>query len=265
MKLPILSVENVKVGEIELPKQFNEEVNKDLVREAFIAWQSGHYQPKGNKPGAGKKSVAKLSRRRRQYRGSYGLGISRVPRKILSRQGTRFNWAGAFSPGTVGGYRAHPPKSSEILGKKMNKKEKRKAFRSALRALVEKSIVVERGHIIPEGYPFAVQSSFENINKTKEAKSILEKLGFKEELERTASTKLRAGRGGLRGRKYCRKVGLLMVVSNECDLIRAARNIPGVDIIKIDSLSIGELAPGALPGRATLFTDAAISKMRGNK
>jgi large subunit ribosomal protein L4e len=265
MKLPIFNLEKAKVGEIDLPKQFNEEVNSDLIKDAFIAWQSRQYQSKGNKPGAGKKSVAKLSRRRRKYRGSYGLGISRVPRKILSHRGTRFNWAGAFAPGTVGGYRAHPPKSEEILEKKINKKEKKKAFRSALRAVIEKSLVLKRGHLVPVDYPFVLQSSFEGIKKTKEAKSILEKLGFKEELERTNSKKIRAGRGSLRGRKYDKKVGLLMIVSNQCDLIKAAGNIPGVDVVKIDSLNINQLAPGASPGRATIFTDAALNKLKAKK
>jgi len=265
MKLPILNLEKVKIGEIDLPRQFNEEVNTDLIKNAFFAWQSKQYQPKGNKPGAGKKSVAKLSRRRRQYRGSYGLGISRVPRKILSRQGTRFNWVGAFSPGTVGGYRAHPPKAEEILEKKINKKEKRKAMRSALRATIEKSLVLKRGHLIPEDYPFAVQASFEGIKKTKEVKSVLEKLGFKNELKRSNSKKIRAGHGKTRGRKYDKKLGLLMVVSEQCDLIKSAKNIPGVNVVKIDSLNINQLAPGAVPGRATIFTDAALNKLKSKK
>lgn len=265
MKLPIVNLENARIGEIELPAQFNEFINMDLIKNAFLSWQSEQYQAKGVKKTAGKKAVAKLSRRRRNYRGSYGLGISRVQRKILSRQGTRFNWAGAFSPGNVGGYRAHPQKTEKIIIKKINKKEKNMALRSALRATVESSVVVKRGHKLPENYPFIVESSMEEIKKTKDAKSILEKLGFNEELIRSNSKKIRAGKGKFRGRKYDKKIGLLLVVSNQCGLMKAARNLPGVNIVSIDKLNINYLAPGAVPGRATLFTDASINKLRNEK
>ena len=48
------------------------------------------------------------------------------------------NWVGAFAPGTVGGRRAHPPKSEKIWSKKINKKENAKAIRSAISATLLK-------------------------------------------------------------------------------------------------------------------------------
>ena len=103
MKLPLLDTKAASQGETVLPSQFKEAYRPDLIKRAIQALQSLLRQPYGADPRAGMRHSAEVSRRRRKYRGSYGQGISRVPRKILSRRGTRFNWTGAQSPGTVGG------------------------------------------------------------------------------------------------------------------------------------------------------------------
>ncbi|MFC2135964.1 50S ribosomal protein L4, partial [Bacteroidota bacterium] len=107
MKLKILNTNKTETKTTDLPIQFYEPVRKDLIQKVFLAIQANKKQPYGADPEAGKRASAELSRRRRKYRGSYGMGISRVPRKIMSRRGTRMNWVGAFAPGTVGGRRAH--------------------------------------------------------------------------------------------------------------------------------------------------------------
>ena len=261
MKLKILDIAGKETGSRELPLQFKEKIEPDLIARAVLAMQANKRQPYGAKPDAGKRASAKLSRRRRNYRGSYGIGISRVPRKILTRRGRRFFWVGAFAPGTVGGRRAHPPKAEKVWEQKINKKERRKAIRSALSAVVEKNTVKLRGHLIPEAYPFAVASDFEGIKKTKDVFNIFSKLGFAKELERTNEKKIRAGKGKMRGRKYKTKKGILLVVSGDCSLIKASKNIPGVDVAKVNELNAELLAPGAKPGRATIFTDRAIEKI----
>ena len=126
MKVDILDVSKNKVGEIDLPTQFNEEVRIDLVKRAVLALQSNKRRSYGAMKEAGKRASVKLSKRRRNYRGMYGFGISRTPRKILSRRGTRMYWVGAFAPNTVGGRRVHPPKAEKVLAKKINKKERKK-------------------------------------------------------------------------------------------------------------------------------------------
>src|SRR3990167_8005974 len=146
MKIGIKDAQGKKVGETNLPQQFNEEMRPDLVRRAFLVIRGHDRQPYGADPEAGMRTSAKISRRRRKYRGSYGFGISRVPRKIMSRRGTRMNWVGAFAPGMVGGRRAHPPKSEKIQHKKINEKERIKAIRSAISATVSKDVVAKRGH-----------------------------------------------------------------------------------------------------------------------
>ncbi len=265
MKLKILSIGKVEEGSKELPIQFHEEVRPDLIKRAVLAIQSNKRQPYGADPKAGTRYAIQIYKRRRHYRGSYGIGISRVPRKIISRSGTRFNWIGAFAPGTVGGRKAHPPKAEKIWAQKINKKERRKAIRSAIAATVLKEIVKMRGHKVPDNYPFIIETKFENETKTKNVVKILEKLGFVEELKRTKKPVYRAGRGKSRGRRYKTKVGPLIVVSSKCPLILSAKNIPGVDVVEVHKLNAEILAPGTQPGRLTIWTEAAIERLANEK
>ncbi len=264
MKIPIRDVGNKEKGTSELPRQFNEGYRPQLIHRAVIALRSILRQRYGASPEAGKRHSSDISKRRRKYRGCYGFGISRVDRKILSRRGTRMFWVGATSPQTRGGRRSHPPKSSKDLVKNINLKEKRKAIRSAMAATVDKKIVSERGHNVPETYPFIVESAFENIAKTADLVKTLEGFGFSDELVRSAVKKIRAGKGKMRGRKYRRKKGLLIVVGEECPIMKAGNNIPGIDTVLVSSLNAHDLAPGSMPGRATIWTENAI-KMLGEK
>ena len=141
MKVNVMDISNAKVGELNLPAQFKEEFRPDIIHRAVLALQSNAMQPYGAAPEAGKRVSAKLSRRRRKFKTSYGIGISRVPRKILSRRGMRMTWVAAFAPGTVGGRRAHPPKSAKNWELKINKKERKKAIRSALAATASKDYI----------------------------------------------------------------------------------------------------------------------------
>lgn len=248
-------------GKQKLPAQFKEVVRPDIIRKAVRALQSNRRQKYGTDPRAGKKFAADLSKRRRKYRGSYGHGISRVHRKIMSRRGRHFNWVGAHAPQTRGGFLAHPPKVEKIWEHKMNKKERRKAIRSAAAATLFPEIVKNRGHKVPDHYPFVLDAAAEALKKTAEVKKALVSLGFADELARSSVVKIRAGQGKLRGRKHKRRRGLLIVVSDECDLRKAAHNIPGVNIVPVRLLNAELLAPGGVAGRATVFTSKAIEKM----
>jgi len=114
MELKILSQDNQEKGVLKLPIQFSEPVREDLIQRAVLTVEANTRQPYGTKPAAGMRHSADVSRRRRKYRGSYGHGISRVPRKVLSRRGTQMFWQGAVAPGTVGGRKAHSPKAEKI-------------------------------------------------------------------------------------------------------------------------------------------------------
>lgn len=258
MKLKILDTQAKQKGEKELPLQFSEELRSDIIKRAVLSILSFSRQRYGSDPRAGKRASSKLSRKRRDYKGGYGAGISRVPRKILSRRGTRFYWVGAFAPGTTKGRRAHPPKAEKNWEEQINKKERRKAIRSAISATLSKTTVKNRGHLIGENYPFLLSSDFESLSKTKDVEQALHSLGLDKEIERCSVRKVRAGKGKLRNRKYKTKKGPLIVVSNNCPLSKSAKNILGVDVVNVRSINTNYLAPGCVPGRLTLWTEGAV-------
>jgi len=262
MKLKILNMEGKEVGQTELPVQFLEPVREDLIKKAVLAIQNNERQAYGAFEDAGMRHAAALSKRRRKYRGSYGHGISRVPRKILSRRGTQMFWVGAIVPGTVGGRKAHPPKPEKEWSWKLNAKEKKKAIRSAMNAVMDKELVVKRGHKVPDSYPFALDEGLEKVSKTKELIKSLQTIGFKDELLRTGKTNVRSGKGKLRGRRKTSKKSLLLVVSDTKAVRKAATNVSGVDVVNVKRLNTELLAPGANPGRATIFTTKALDLLK---
>jgi len=261
MKVDLYNLQGKTEKKIDLPGQFNEPVRKDLVKKAVLTVQANKRQPYGAKPGAGMRASSKVSRRRRKYRGSYGRGISRVPRKVLNRRGTQFYYVGATAPGTVKGRRAHPPKAEKIWSKKINLIEKRKAIRSALAATTNLDLIQKRGHRTNK-LTLVIDSKVENIEKAKEIKKILLALGLEKELKRLQQKKVRAGKGKARGRKYKKKKGPLLVTSKPCNLKKAARNLQGVEVCEIKKINAELLAPGAELGRLTIFTQESLNILK---
>lgn len=261
MKVNVLSLESANVKQVDMPSQFSEPVRPDLIKRAVKAIEANKRQPYGSDPRAGLRHSAFVSKRRHKFKSTYGIGQSRTPRKVISARGTRFNWIGAVVPQTVGGRRAHPPKVAKIWDKKINKKEKRKAIRSAMAASMIKEIVQKRGHKVPDNYPFIAESNIENVDKTKNAIQTLTKLGLKDDLERSGERKIRAGKGKMRGRRYKRKIGPLIVVSEDCPAMKSFSNIFGVDVETVSNLNAQLLAPGSVPGRLVVFSEKAIEKI----
>lgn len=182
----------------------------------------------------------------------------------MMRRGSQMIMEGAFAPGTVGGRRSHPPKAEKKVDVKINKKENRKAIRSAISATLSKEFV-SKNHKIPQSYPFIADSKIEDLTKTKDIVSALKTWGFEEELDRVKDTKIRAGRGKMRGRKYQVKTGPAIIVSKECKLTKAAKNIKGLKIIDVTSINTFDLTNGQKPGRATIFTQSAVEKLGKDK
>lgn len=265
MDVKVLNADNKEVGKHTLPTQFTEAVRPDLIKRAVHAIQSHNKQPYGAYPDAGKNFAVTLSRRRRTYKGAYGKGISRIPRKTIVRRGMQMIWVGAFAPGTVGGRRAHPPRAEHAISQKINDKERKKALRSALAASLDKDTVAARGHKLPSTYPFILSTDFEKIAKTKDIHKAMHALGLKDELTRSSRKTIRAGKGTMRGRPYQKAKGPLLVVSQDCAAAKAAKNIPGVDVVDIAQVNAELLAPGTHPGRLTLYTQAALEKLDKEK
>ncbi len=242
--------------EIALPPIFETEIRPDLIRRAVIAAQSARVQPWGADEMAGKRTSAETWGK--------GHGVARVRRVKGSRHPAAGR--GALAPHTVGGRRAHPPRAAGVRRELINRKERRLAIRSAIAATKEKKLVESRGHAmgkVPE-LPVIVADELEEITKVKQVKVVLEKLGAWQDVERVAaSTKIRAGSGKMRGRRYRQAVGPLIVVGKESGIRQGAGNLPGVDVVAVENLGAEVLAPGGVPGRLTVWTKSAIQKLAG--
>ncbi|MDP3916940.1 MAG: 50S ribosomal protein L4 [Nanoarchaeota archaeon] len=263
MKKDIYNLDGKKSGSLELPKQFSEAIRPDLIKKVNNAIESNKRQKYGAYLGAGIRAAAELSRRRKRFKGSYGHGISRVPRKHSWRRGVQFGFVGAFAPGTVSGRRAHPPRSEKNLKKKINITENRLAIRSAISSTIMENLVKERGHHFTELISI-IDNGVESITKTKEIQNLLIKLDLKKELERISQKKVRSGRGKMRNRKYKTRKGPLFVVSGKCPIMESGINIQGIDVCEVKNLNVNILAPGGNPGRLTIFTEKAIKEMTDN-
>lgn len=240
MKAKIFSIDGNVKGEIELPKCFDSKIREDIIKRAFMTFDKR--QPYGSFPRAGH-SVASgvFSHRRRANKGAYGIGISRIPRKIMSHRGSRFTRVGATMPGTRGGRQAHPPKSAKVWVGKMNKKEKMAALRGLIASTTSLEMLKEYYPKINFGnmaLPIIVEEKITEIGKTKQLKETLGKL--------LGNAKALA-----------RKGGVLIVAGKEPKISHSL-----VDFAKADSINVFDLAPSGKPGRLVIYTDGAIEKLR---
>jgi len=265
MKVDVFDLEGKSIEKIELPKVFSEPIREDLILRAFLATQSKKRQPYGTDIMAGKRTSAHYHALRRYRWTMMGRSMARVPR-IHGKGGPRhLMWRARFVPQAKGGRTAHPPKVEKIWEQKINKKERKKAIRSAIAATACKECVLGRGHKVKElkELPLVVVDKIREIKKTKELVGFLKKIGLGKELERIKKKKVRAGKGKRRGRKYKRKIGPLIVVTEDKGIGKAVRNLSGINICRVKNLSTKYLAPGAMSGRLTLFTKTSIEKLSG--
>ncbi|HDQ59635.1 MAG TPA: 50S ribosomal protein L4 [Candidatus Woesearchaeota archaeon] len=263
----IFNIKGEVQGSMNMPVQFSESYRPDLIKKAVLALQSHKIQKTMSKKGAGNVHSAEVSKRRREYRGTYGIGQSRTPRKVMNRKGSRFSMHGANVPQSVGGRTAHPSVAEKIVAEKINSKERQKAIRSAISATGIRKLVEARGHKVNslKEFPVIAKEEIEDLTKAKEIKALMDVLGLKSEMERTKQKKIRAGKGKVRGRPYKKRVGPLFVVSKKCGLLNAAKNISGSDVVQVKDLNAELLAPGAQAGRLVIWSEAAISKMDEKK
>lgn len=259
----VTDLDGSDAGTTELPRQFNERVRPDIIKKAVEVGQANRRQPYGSDSRAGLKHVTHWKKRSRAYRGIRGKSYpsSRTPRKITFRRGMQMSGPGGEAPQAVGGRRAHPPKGTKDWSKDINTKERRKAIRSAIAATTDLETVRERGHRVDRELPIIVDGAVEALEHTAEVEELLEALGLAEELERVREPQHRAGKGKGRGRATRTRTGPLLVVDQDDGIRRAARNIPGVEVATVDELSAELLAPGAQPGRLTVWSENALERL----
>jgi len=246
---PVLGLDGNVVNEIELPPVFGVPVRVDLIRRAFLSEFTARLQPKGRDPMAGKRTTAESL--------GIGYGIARVPRIKGSNRA-------AFINSARGGHLAFPPRPDRVIHERINKKEKRMAIMSALAATARKEFVEARGHVVDgvNAFPVIVVDELEGINKAKELREVFKKIGVWKDVERAAEWRQRNTKGKMRGRRYKKRVGPLVIISDEDAPVRnAVGAYPGTDAVAVNLLSVKHLAPGGVPGRLTVISTKALEKI----
>jgi large subunit ribosomal protein L4e len=244
MQATIYDLDGDDADEVDVPEVFETTVRPDLIGRAVRAAQANRKQDYGSDEYAGLRTPA-------ESHGS-GRGMAHVPRE---------NGQARRVPQAVSGRRAHPPKAEKDQSLDLNTKERQLATRSAIAATADADLVADRGHQFDDGLdlPLVVSDDFEDLEKTQEVVDVLESLGVDADIERANETKIKAGQGKSRGRKYRRPKSILFVTSEEPS--KAARNLAGADVTTAREVNAEDLAPGALPGRLTVWTESALAEV----
>ena len=256
----VFSAQGQKVRDVTLPAIFSTPYHPTLIKRAVLAVQSTRFQPHGKKPGSGRNNTAEyvgVRGKPTMYR-TINVGHARLPR-MRNRRGV-LQGKVASVPQAVGGPSAHPIRVEKKTVENINVKERKLAIASAIAASVDAKIVKARGHHFDTAhFPLIVDASFEKIAKTKDAMKAFESLKIAGDVDYAKDRKrIRAGKHKNRGNPYKQKKSILIVTDHLSPIMKAARNIPGIDVVPVHRLNAEHLAPGTHAGRLTIWTEEAI-------
>lgn len=157
-----------------------------------------------------------------------------------------------------------PTKTWRRWHRRINQNQRRYAMCSALAATALPALVMARGHRIDNigEVPLVVDNAIEKMSKTKDAIRLLKSLNAYADVERSkASRKIRPGKGKMRNRRYVTRRGPLVLYNEDNGITRAFRNLPGVELLKVDRMNLLLLAPGGHLGRFCIWSRAAFDKL----
>jgi large subunit ribosomal protein L4e len=259
--IPVYSVDGSQKGSVELPAVFGETVRDDLIQRAFLAEASEKLQPKSPFRWAGLLTTARYIGRKEAYHTlkNKGIGGPKAPRQMFPK-----GRIGAVRrvPYAVKGRAAHAPKIEKNVVERINKREKAKALNCAIAATADADRVRLK-HRVAEGIslPLIFDDAFEKVSKTRDVLRAVDKLIGKD-IERAYNGRKHRGKRK-QGIKTPRSV--LIVCSSGAPLMKAARNLAGVDVASADKLTMSVLAPGGNAGRLTIWTTHALEKLKEMK
>ncbi|KAM0750286.1 hypothetical protein T439DRAFT_326243 [Meredithblackwellia eburnea MCA 4105] len=248
----VRSLEGESSSTLPLPAVFTAPIRNDVVALIHKSVNKNRRQPYSVAENAGHQTSAE----------SWGTGraVARIPR--VGGGGTHRSGQAAFGNMCRGGRMFAPTKIWRKWHVKVNLNQKRFATVSAVAATALPSLVLARGHRIEavSEIPLVVSSSIESITKTKAAVAALQGLQAHADVSKViASKKVRAGKGKARNRKHRQRRGPLVVYAEDKGIVRAFRNIPGVETANVRSLNLLQLAPGGHLGRFVIWTEGAFA------
>jgi len=196
---------------------------------------------------------------------SWGTGraVARIPR--VPGGGTHRAGQAAFGNMCRGGRMFAPTKTWRRWHRKINVNQRRYALTSALAASALPSLVLARGHKIervPE-IPLVVDNkAIDSVDKTSAAVALLKSLAAYDDVQKVKNTiKLRAGKGKMRNRRWVQRRGPLVIYNKTGPLVKAFRNLPGVELCEVSRLNLLQLAPGGHIGRFIIWTKDAFERL----
>lgn len=158
----------------------------------------------------------------------------------------------------------NPTKPWRRWCRKTNLNIRRYAMASAIAASALPSLLMARGHRISDvqEVPLVVDDRAEGLTKTKDASTLLKKLGAGKDAEKAAKSRhIRPGKGKYRNRRFVTKKGPLVIYGTDSGLQRALKNLPGVECRSVRSMKLRELAPGGQVGRFIIWTRSAFMEL----
>jgi large subunit ribosomal protein L4e len=194
----------------------------------------------------------RVSHKRHEWKGHYGKGISRVPRKTMWRRGTQFYWIGAEVSGARGGRRVHGPTIFKHY-RKINKNEQKLALQSALAATAQEKFLAQRYPTL-KTINAGVQSVAQLPTKTSQLVELMEKV-FNTSRATPQQKVTRAGIGKRRGRRFKVNAGALVIVGKDEQI----SNYKHLDVKTTKSVTLQDLYP---LGRFTLYTQKALEELQ---
>ncbi len=247
----ILDLKGAVKGSVQRPAAFGESIRPEIILRAAVAEQTMKLQPQGHFLLAGMQTSAKYYGAMGSYRTGRHMGIAIRPRQKLGggRQGDVRR-----IPSAVKGKRAHPHMIEKTLVERINKKEYQKAVASAIAATALKDYVKASKDL-----PIVLSDDVQALKKTKDVIRLIEALGLGAQLENDGPRIKRGIRRSAVQRRYKRTA--LFIVKSDNGISRAARNIPGVDVCRTDSLKVNLLAPGGRPGRLVIWSESAAKSI----
>ncbi|CAN7112861.1 60S ribosomal protein L4-1 [Brassica rapa] len=240
-----------------LPDVMTAPVRPDIVNFVHAQISNNSRQPYAVSKKAGHQTSAE----------SWGTGraVSRIPR--VPGGGTHRAGQAAFGNMCRGGRMFAPTKIWRRWHRRVNVNMKRHAIVSAIAATAVPALVMARGHKIenvPE-MPLVVSDSAEAVEKTAAAIKVLKQVGAYDDAEKAKdSIGIRSGVGKMRNRRYISRKGPLVVYGTEgAKIVKAFRNITGVELCHVERLNLLKLAPGGHLGRFVIWTKSAFEKLEG--
>lgn len=257
MQVNVLSLQGSQKASVELSEVFSEEVRDDLIRRAVIAENTMRLQPQGHYILAGMNTTARYYGTMSSYRSGRHMGIAIRPRQKL---GGGVQGQVRRIPSSVKGKRAHPHKIEKTLIERINRKEYQKAIRSSIAATAKADLVTEKHTVENMALPLVISNEIESVKKTKDLMNILESLKLMNDVAKSKNPQIRKGLRRLTTRRHFRK-SVLIVVNKDNGIVKAARNIPGIDACTAATVTANLLAPGGVPGRITIWSEDAMKHL----